>query len=490
MSEDLMNFDLPVERSSIIKVIGIGGGGSNAVNHMYQKGIKDVNFVICNTDAQALEKSPVGVKIQLGSSLTEGRGAGNKPEIGRQAAMETLDDIIEVLNKNTRMVFITAGMGGGTGTGAAPVIAKAAKEMGILTVAIITIPFRFEGQQRSRQAIEGLSLLKEHVDSLLIINNEKLREIHGDLKLSEAFGRADDVLATAAKGIAEIITVTGYVNVDFADVHTVMVDSGVAILGSSTSKGENRAIDAIQGALTSPLLNNNDIKGAKNILLNITSGSDEITMDEVGEITDYVQNNVEKTTNIIWGTGNDESLGEHISVTIIATGFEANSVPELYTTKKETSRIPLLDDIEDHPAEKQHEDSEFTVRDVKDTDNKHNVKQQRIIEFDLTDEDMELAQSYSSTSNIKVNQKKAAERVRKLKETHEKLKEKNLNNAELNDNIDKLENIPAYIRRNININQENDESDESKISRYSLSEDKEGKPKLRPDNPYLHDNVD
>jgi cell division protein FtsZ len=266
MSEEIMNFDLPVERSSIIKVIGVGGGGSNAVNHMFRSGIKDVNFVICNTDSQALENSEVPVKIQLGESLTEGRGAGNKPEIGKQAAIENLDDVIEALSGNTKMVFITAGMGGGTGTGAAPVIARAAREMGLLTVAIVTIPFKFEGKVRINQAIDGINELRTHVDSLLVINNEKLREVFGDLKISEAFSRADNVLTGAAKGIAEIITVHGHVNVDFADVCTVMSDSGVALLGSGSAEGESRALKAVQGAISSPLLNNNDIRGAKNIL--------------------------------------------------------------------------------------------------------------------------------------------------------------------------------------------------------------------------------
>ena len=295
-----MNFDLPENRSSIIKVVGIGGGGSNAVNHMWKQGIKDVNFVVVNTDAQALNGSPVPVKVQIGESLTEGRGAGNKPDIGRKAALENLDDVLEAISANTKMVFLTAGMGGGTGTGAAPVIAGATREKGILTVAIVTIPFRFEGQQRIQQAIEGINELRQHVDSLLVINNEKLREIYGDLKLSEAFAKADDVLSIAARGIAEIITVHGYINVDFADVETVMRDSGVAILGSGSSSGEQRAVKAIQDALSSPLLNNNDITGADNILINITSGANEISMDEIGEITDYVNQSAAKNALIIY----------------------------------------------------------------------------------------------------------------------------------------------------------------------------------------------
>ncbi|MRT94185.1 cell division protein FtsZ [Ancylomarina sp. 16SWW S1-10-2] len=342
MSEELMNFGLVKKESSIIKVIGVGGGGGNAVNYMYQQGIKDVDFVICNTDAQALAKSDVPKKIQLGESLTEGRGAGNKPEKGEQSAIENLDDVIEILADNTKMVFITAGMGGGTGTGAAPIIAKAAKDMKILTVGIVTIPFPFEGNKRISQAVEGIRKLKESVDSLLVIDNGKLSKIYGDLKLSTAFSKADDVLATAAKGIAEIITLHGYINVDFEDVKTVMTDSGVAVMGSASAEGEGRAVTAIREALTSPLLDNNDVRGANSILLNITSGTEEITMDEIGEITDYVYEAVGDSGNIIWGTGQDDALGNNISVTIIATGFEhdeAESYKERHqkTTVNKTS---------------------------------------------------------------------------------------------------------------------------------------------------------
>lgn len=337
MTEDLIDFSLQENESSIIKVIGVGGGGGNAVNYMYKQGIKDVDFIICNTDAQALETSEIPIKIQLGESLTEGRGAGNKPERGEQSAIENLEDINEVLADNTKMVFITAGMGGGTGTGAAPVIAKAAKEMGILTVGIVTIPFRFEGRQRLHQAIAGINKLKENVDSLLVINNEKLSEIYGDLKLSTAFSKADDVLATAAKGIAEIITLHGYINVDFEDVKTVMTNSGVAVMGSASAEGENRAVNAIREALTSPLLNSNDVRGASNILLNISSGEDEVTMDEVGQITDYVQEAVGDTASIIWGTGKDLALENKVAVTIIATGFDNGLIPEETVSPKTAS---------------------------------------------------------------------------------------------------------------------------------------------------------
>ncbi len=316
-----MQFDLPKEENSIIKVFGVGGGGSNAVNHMFRLGISGVEFYVCNTDQQALDISPIPNKVQLGMSLTAGRGAGSVSAVGKEAALENLDEIQEILADNTKMVFITAGMGGGTGTGAAPIIAKAAKEMGILTVGIVTYPFGFEGKKRSKQAEEGLEELRSTVDTLLIICNDKLREIYGNLSLKNAFAKADDILTTAAKGIAEIITVTGYINVDFEDVRTVMTDSGVAIMGSASAEGENRAITAVQEALASPLLNDNNIEGANYILLNITSGSDEVLMDEITEITDYIQDEAGLTADIIWGSGHDENLGDKICVTLIATGF-------------------------------------------------------------------------------------------------------------------------------------------------------------------------
>ena len=329
MAKEMMNFNLPKEESSIIKVIGVGGGGSNAVNHMYKQGIRGVDFVVCNTDQQALDMSPVPKKIALGSSLTEGRGAGAQAEVGRNAAIENLDDIKEILGTDTKMVFITAGMGGGTGTGAAPVIAEAAREQGILTVGIVTIPFGFEGKKRKLQASLGLEELKKHVDTVLIISNDKLREMYGNLKLSEAFGQADDVLSIAAKGIAEIITVEGYVNVDFEDVRTVMTQSGVAIMGSATTSGEDRAIKAVEQALASPLLNDNNIFGASNILLYISSGKEEVTMDEVAEITDYIQEEAGMDADVIWGNGTDEEMGDKLTLTIIATGFSGDKLEKV-----------------------------------------------------------------------------------------------------------------------------------------------------------------
>ncbi len=320
-----MIFEMLKDKSSIIKVIGVGGGGGNAVNHMYKQGIAGVDFIICNTDSQALESSPIPNKVQLGSSLTEGRGAGSMPVVGMNSAIESIDDVKDLLGSNTKMVFITAGMGGGTGTGASPIICQAAKKLGILTVGIVTTPFNFEGKRRKQQADEGLAALKEHVDTLLVISNDKLRQMYGNLTLSSAFAEADNILATAAKGIAEIITVPGYINVDFEDVKTVMQNSGVAIMGSASSEGEGRAYKAVQAALNSPLLNDNDIEGARYILLNITSGSQEVLMDEVSEITDYIQNQAGLTADIIWGNCHDESLGNKISVTLIATGFQTKT---------------------------------------------------------------------------------------------------------------------------------------------------------------------
>jgi len=490
MEDELMNFDLPENRSSIIKVVGIGGGGSNAVNHMWKQGIKDVNFIVCNTDAQALNNSPVPVRVQIGGLLTEGRGAGNKPQVGRQAAIENLDDIMKAISTNTKMVFLTAGMGGGTGTGAAPVIAKATKDRGILTVAIVTIPFRFEGQQRIHQAIEGINELKEHVDSLLVINNEKLREIYGDLKLSEAFTRADNVLSIAAKGIAEIITVHGYINVDFADVETVMKDSGVAILGSGSAAGEKRAVKAIQDALSSPLLNNNDITGAKNILLNITSGTDEISMDEVGEITDYVNQSAAKNALVIWGTGSDNRLAEHVSVTIIATGFATNSIPELYIRKRQTQKLKLEDkkQVSEEPPVAEPDTPPPAEKIIYS-----NV--QRTIEFDLS------GNNYGNEpelfSSVKKDQERSAadmkkleERMEKLRKAHDKLKEHKSNQEDEKISIEHLENEPAYVRKKLQL-ENRQPSSETKISKFSLSGDEdEGGPKLREDNSYLHDNVD
>ncbi len=332
-----ISFDLPKNQSNVIKVIGVGGGGSNAINHMFQLGIKGVDFVVCNTDSQALENSSVPNKIQLGVTLTEGLGAGANPEIGEKAALESFEDIRQMLDKNTKMVFITAGMGGGTGTGAAPVIAKQAKELDILTVGIVTIPFQFEGRNRNEQAQIGVEKLRRHVDSLIVINNNKLREVYGNLGFKAGFSKADEVLATASRGIAEVITHHYTQNIDLRDAKTVLSNSGTAIMGSAQASGASRATDAIMKALDSPLLNDNKITGAKNVLLLIVSGNEEITIDEIGEINDHIQAEAGHSANIIMGVGEDESLEDAIAVTIIATGFNVEQQNEI--TNVETKKI-------------------------------------------------------------------------------------------------------------------------------------------------------
>lgn len=324
-----ISFDLPKNQSNVIKVIGVGGGGSNAINHMFKQGIKGVDFVVCNTDSQALQNSPVPNKIQLGVNLTEGLGAGANPEVGQQSALESMEDIDKLLDSNTKMIFITAGMGGGTGTGAAPVIAQMAKEKDILTVGIVTIPFQFEGKVRSEQAMVGVERLRKQVDSLIVINNNKLREVYGNLGFKAGFSKADEVLATASRGIAEVITHHYTQNIDLKDAKTVLSNSGTAIMGSAVAEGDDRAKEAIVSALDSPLLNDNKISGAKNVLLLIVSGSTEITIDEIGEINDHIQAEAGYNANIIMGVGEDESLGESIAVTIIATGFNVEQQKEI-----------------------------------------------------------------------------------------------------------------------------------------------------------------
>ncbi|WP_350292926.1 cell division protein FtsZ [uncultured Croceitalea sp.] len=352
---DNIAFDLPKNKSNVIKVIGVGGGGSNAINHMFQAGINGVDFIICNTDAQALENSPVPNKIQLGVSLTEGLGAGANPEVGEQAAMESMEDIKSMLEHTTKMVFITAGMGGGTGTGAAPIIAKAAKEMGVLTVGIVTTPFQFEGMPRCKQAQSGIEKLRDNVDSLIVINNNKLRDIYGNLGYKAGFSKADEVLSTAAKGIAEVITHHYTQNIDLRDAKTVLSDSGTAIMGSANASGSARANEAISKALDSPLLNDNKIAGAKNVLLLIVSGSQEITIDEIGEINDFIQLEAGHGANIIMGIGEDEALGDAIAVTIIATGFASDQQDDIVNTESKRIIHTLEDEqkaVHDLTAEK------------------------------------------------------------------------------------------------------------------------------------------
>ncbi|MEX2589804.1 MAG: cell division protein FtsZ [Chitinophagales bacterium] len=348
--EVVMEFDLPKEQSSIIKVIGVGGGGSNAVNHMFEKGIHGVNFVICNTDAQALEMSAVPNKIQLGPECTEGLGAGSDPTVGRMATEESLQEVKHILEKNTKMVFVTAGMGGGTGTGGAPVVAKLAKDMGLLTVAIVTNPFFFEGSRKIRQAKKGIEELQQNVDSIIIISNDKIRDIYGNLSQDDAFGRVDDIVSIAAKSISEIITLSGTINVDFADVQYVMKNSGTAIMGSCQAEGENRALEAIKGALESPLLDENNIKGAEKILLNITSGTRQVLVDEIHEINNYILEHTESDAEVIFGTAKDDDLGESISVTVIATGFSKNRNMDFSDNGKDQKKVYTLGEQRENKA--------------------------------------------------------------------------------------------------------------------------------------------
>ena len=568
-----MEFDLPRDYNSIIKVIGVGGGGSNAVNHMFNQGIVGVDFIVCNTDRQALDISPVPYKIQLGAQLTEGRGAGMLPEVGMAAANENIDEIRELLSKNTKMVFVTAGMGGGTGTGAAPVIAQVAKDLGILTVGIVTIPFNFEGKKRRLQAEEGLNKMRENVDTLLVINNERLREFGKDMSLTDAFSYADDILTVAARGIAEVISVTGVINVDFNDVNTVLRNSGHAIMGSASAEGENRALEAVTSALSSPLLMDNEIDGARYVLLNITYGSKEVMMDEITEITDYIQEAAGATADVIWGHGLDSSLGEKISITLIAAGLKdvplngfekaperkvvdlhgennkeitslltnpVSSVEGSGNSKDAFSEEPFLkseqitdntipaESISQNFGEKKSFDlfesaveiNPSAILDVNDDTNfveeitfHENEATSNTEAKDVQPEfswEIGVSNSDASESSTKIEdkeevvrhmleeevimeldsevkqttpeeqQKIAQERSSKIMEYTNKLK-----NAE---GIADFENEPAYVRRNISLNQSIPSSEES-VSRFGLSEEEDGKSGLRSNN-FLHDNVD
>jgi cell division protein FtsZ len=532
---EAMKFDLP-EQSSIIKVIGVGGGGSNAVNHMYRQGIRGVDFVVCNTDKQALDMSPVPNKIVLGAALTEGRGAGSMPEVGRNAAIENIEDIRNLLANNTKMCFITAGMGGGTGTGAAPIIAGIARELGILTVAIVTVPFAFEGKKRRQQAEDGLEQLKQNVDTLLVVCNDKLREMYGNLKLSDAFSHADDVLSTAAKSIAEIISLTQQINVDFADVCTVMRNSGVAIMGSANASGENRATRAVEMALSSPLLNDNNITGARYVLLNIISGATEITMDELGEITDYIQEAAGQTAEIIKGYGVDETLGESVNVTIIATGFNSsNPVAYEYSKKPEASKVvlnlateapvqqPAANTGIEPKADTANPLEPFLVK--KEEPKAEEIQQryvaepaqpQQTITFEITNaeavvetpaSDLFAETPVQNTAAEPVAEKmpepelkvvpqpqpemkkvEAEEQMRKAQERIQKLKELSLK-LKTSQGLNELENEPAYKRRNIQLDNVA-HSSESQVSRFTLTETEDKKIEIRPNNSFLHDNVD
>ncbi len=384
---DNISFDLPKNQSNVIKVIGVGGGGSNAINHMFSQGIKGVDFVICNTDSQALENSPVPIKIQLGVSLTEGLGAGANPKIGEEAAMESVEDIKGMLSTNTKMIFITAGMGGGTGTGAAPIIARMAKELDILTVGIVTIPFQFEGKIRNEQAMAGVEKLRQNVDSLIVINNNKLREVYGNLGFKAGFSKADEVLATAARGIAEVITHHYTQNIDLRDAKTVLANSGTAIMGSATAIGSNRAKEAIAKALDSPLLNDNKITGAKNVLLLIVSGSEEITIDEIGEISDHIQEEAGYSANIIMGVGEDESLDGAIAITVIATGFNAEQQDEIVNT--ESKRIIHTLEEEQKAEQELLSEKPLVAPKKQILKEKESPKQEPVIRHTLFEEDFE-----------------------------------------------------------------------------------------------------
>ena len=428
------SFDLPKNKSNVMKVMGVGGGGSNAVNHMYKQGIKGVDFIVCNTDSQALEESPVPNKIQLGANLTEGLGAGANPEIGKLAALESYEELKNLLETQTKMLFITAGMGGGTGTGAAPIIAEMAKEFDILTVGIITIPFSFEGKNRELQATKGLEKLKRSVDSLIIINNNKLREVYGNLGFKEGFSMADKVLATAAKGVAQVITHHYTQNIDLKDAKTVLSNSGTAIMGSSLASGSNRANEAVIKALDSPLLNDNKIEGSKNVLLLIVSGAEEITIDEIGEINEHIQNETGNNANIIMGVGEDLELGNNISVTVIATGFGDERQNNLLNSEVKKV-IYTLD--QDHPFEKKLNNKEENLDNINhrfssfDNDISQDDSQQKKIDSEITEILRNIDMSYEIISpenesinidNIELND---IEYV-----TSENI---NLNNIELND---------------------------------------------------------
>ena len=494
METEIMNFDLPVERSSIIKVLGIGGGGNNAVNHMLERGIKDVNFVICNTDQQALAGSPVPLKVQLGESLTEGRGAGSKPDIGRQAAIENLEDVMSTLSGNTKMVFLTTGLGGGTGTGAAPVIAKACREAGYLTIAVVTIPFRSEGKVRISHAIKGIEELKGNVDSLLVINNEKLRDIYGDQTVSVAFEKADDVLATAVKGIAEIITVTGYINVDFADVETVMKDSGVAVMGMGRASGEERSKSAIEAALNSPLLDSSDITGAKSILINITSGTgeSEITMDELGEITDYMYAVAADDALIIRGLSKDPALGDEISVIVIATAFESKNAIDLYKQPAAEKQTVVLNTAKPaaqaRPASEEHSQSFAVSEKGSIVIDVGSDKGQGRLNFG-TEFREEAADTSAETSKPSSSQADGRKKIEKIREIQAMMHKDGLTSKTMSDNIDSFEDVPAYVRRNIPLSRL-EGTKGSKVSKLTLSTDENQQPVIRENNAYLNDNVD
>lgn len=479
-------FDIPTHHKSIIKVLGIGGGGSNAVNHMFNLGFKDVEFIVCNTDAQALQSSPVPNKLQLGADLTEGLGAGANPEVGQGAALESKEDIRALLSQETKMVFITAGMGGGTGTGAAPVIASVAKELGILTVGIVTMPFMFEGPKKTKAAREGLEMLKKSCDTVLAIGNDKLRLAFGNLKISQAFAKADDVLATAANSIAEIITNHNHINVDFRDVKSVMQNAGSAVMGSAVASGEGRASRATEDALSSPLLESRDVLGAEKILLTV-SYAEEPDLDEFSEVTDLIMERSGGTAEMIFGVGDDTTLSEdEIRVTIIATGFDddkedaemkvfsldkkapvtrtetpAEPVAPVQTYSEPVNQAPVAE-----PAQEEPVNQEPTQQDIASS-------RYEIIDAEPTKENEE---GFFDSQNRKIEQITNA-RIKKLEDL------KKSYDAEFED--DEMWNVPAYKRRNVQLNDE-PHSSENEVSRFTLNDDKD----ILGNNKFLHDNVD
>jgi cell division protein FtsZ len=480
-----MIYEFPKDDSPIIKVIGVGGGGSNAVTHMFKQGIIGVDFAICNTDNQAMENSPVPTKIRLGPNLTEGRGAGSKPNVGKLACEESIEEVKRFIENNCKMLFITAGMGGGTGTGAAPIIARTAREMNILTVGIVTLPFSFEGNKRTSQGFEGLNELKNSVDTLIIISNDKLRQIHGNLSISDAFSKADNVLTTAAKGIAEIITVPGYVNVDFEDVNTVMRGSGVAIMGTGLAEGNDRARIAVDQALHSPLLEDNNINGAKHILLNITSGLKEVTMDEIFEITDFVREEAGDGSEIIWGNCYDNKLGNKLSVTVIATGFEHQITDNMdFMPQKHKITVNLETDPTSRLSDPNLPSSGLQGIGFEGDKNKG-----RVIEFDGLDakrnnttipsNDPFIKDKVASPLNSYPNREEDLKRRELLRSQTQKL-----NNPKA---ISDLENEPAYLRRGVRLD-DIPLSAENTYSRYSVSPS--NITEISEGNSFLHDVVD
>ena len=549
--ESLFEFNLPKNRSSVIKVIGVGGGGGNAINYMFENGIEGVDFVVCNTDSQALEASPVPTKIQLGTELTEGLGAGSNPEMGKKAAEESIDKVKELLDANTKMLFITAGMGGGTGTGAAPIIAEVAKETDILTVGVVTIPFSTEGGNRHEYAMQGLKELRKYVDTLLVINNDKLIEIYGDLTFTQAFAKANEVLNTATKGIAEVISQHLLVNIDLNDARRVLENSGTAVMGQATASGENRAIEAVKGALDSPLLNDNNIKGAKQVLLKIVTGAgeEEIRMMELADIKKKIQEAAGCEVNIIEGIGIDSDLNGEVCVTVIATGFNVKVITDPVTItldgEKNIDDVLNQEEQEEVIMPKKEEEVQHTIFDnseqIKVEDNleeetKEEIEQEVEAEINIQElEEVELSEETEINDEIEVNlepQKVVVnldeevalpeELIPTLKQEEEILAKEDIEETTINESEDlpltqdvltnksrerddrlknismklrtpsgltSLEDEPAYKRDNVEL-EETPHSSESEVSKYTLSEGEDNKTEIKPNNSFLHDNVD